>query len=137
MNIDRKAGGIIIRSLPTGEVQLYLIHRPRYDDWSLPKGHVEAGESYEQAALREVLEETGLVCTITAACPDYSYTLPDGRQAVVHWFLMEMVEQRAPLDNEADEGQWVRLTEAQHLLSYPSLQQYLQTVLNSILEKKG
>ena len=62
----RAAGGVVLRCTPGGDWQVLLIHRPRYDDWSLPKGKADAGESDEQTALREVEEETGLRCTLGA-----------------------------------------------------------------------
>ncbi len=54
------AGGVVV----DGDGRVCLVHRPRYDDWSLPKGKLDAGESFEEAALREVEEETGLVCAL-------------------------------------------------------------------------
>ena len=55
------AGGVVCRQ--SGDtVEVLLVHRPRYDDWSLPKGKLDPGESFEDAALREVEEETGLRC---------------------------------------------------------------------------
>ena len=70
-------------------VELVVVHRPRYDDWSLPKGKLDPGESWEQAALREVEEEVGLRCRLGAELPPVAYTDHKGRAKVVRYWLME------------------------------------------------
>jgi 8-oxo-dGTP diphosphatase len=62
----RAAGGVVTRVGSDGRLELLIVHRPRYDDWSLPKGKALEGESDEACALREVEEETGLVCALGA-----------------------------------------------------------------------
>ena len=69
LNVDeaklvRSAGGIICRNGSRGATKVALIHRPGYDDWTFPKGKVDAGESLEETALREVEEETGLPVSV-------------------------------------------------------------------------
>ena len=109
-NIQQKAGGIIIRKRD-GVIDVFLIHRHRYNDWSFPKGHVDAGESLEEAALREVREEAGVECQIIAPLPDMHYTDPTGTSHSVAWFLMVVVrETDSGLDEtEVDGGEWVAL----------------------------
>src|SRR3954470_19701929 len=63
-DVVRAAGGIVWRRDERGAIELVIVHRPRYDDWSLPKGKLERGETEEQGALREVAEETGLRCKL-------------------------------------------------------------------------
>jgi 8-oxo-dGTP pyrophosphatase MutT (NUDIX family) len=70
------AGGVIVRHTPRGEIQVLLVHRPHREDWTFPKGKLEAGESHERCALREVEEETGLRCKLGAELPPSSYTNP-------------------------------------------------------------
>src|SRR4051812_2537023 len=70
----RAAGGVVVH-----EDRLAVVHRPRYDDWSLPKGKLDAGESWEDAALREVAEETGLRCRLLDELPAVPYTDRRGR----------------------------------------------------------
>jgi 8-oxo-dGTP diphosphatase len=108
------AGGVVLR-----EGRVAVVHRPKYDDWSLPKGKLDPGEGWEEAALREVQEETGLVCRLVRELPDDHYIDPKGRPKRVRWWLMEVVEERpfAP-DQEVDEVRWPVLEEALHLLSY-------------------
>jgi 8-oxo-dGTP diphosphatase len=93
-----------------------LVHRDRYDDWSLPKGKLEPGETWEQAALREVWEETGLRCELG----DYlgaSHYAPGGVDKEVRWWLMSADGEPGP-SNEVDAVRWASLDEAGELLSY-------------------
>jgi 8-oxo-dGTP diphosphatase len=108
------AGGVVLR-----EGRVAVVHRPRYDDWSLPKGKLDRGEGWEEAALREVQEETGLVCRLVRELPDDRYTDGKGRPKRVRWWLMEVVEEGAfRADDEVDELRWPVIEEALHLLSY-------------------
>jgi 8-oxo-dGTP pyrophosphatase MutT (NUDIX family) len=103
----RAAGGIVVR-----EGRVLLVHRPRYDDWSLPKGKLRLGESWEAAALREVEEETGLRCELGELVGATRYGLKE-----VRYFRMTC-EGEPQAQNEVDEVRWVRLTEAAALLTY-------------------
>jgi 8-oxo-dGTP pyrophosphatase MutT (NUDIX family) len=107
------AGGVIARG---GLVA--LVHRPRYDDWTLPKGKLDSGESFEDAAVREVFEETGLRCRLVRELPAVEYQVR-GRPKVVRYWLME-VESETPLadNDEVDEVRWLAPAQALGLLSY-------------------
>ena len=77
------AGGVVMR-----DGRVAVVHRPRYDDWSLPKGKLDAGETFEQAALREVWEETGLRCAAGArAARRCSYEVRDRPKVVRYWLM--------------------------------------------------
>lgn len=108
------AGGLVVR-----DGRIAIVHRPRWDDWSLPKGHVDPGESFEQAALREVEEEAGLRCALGDELPSDTYTDNNGRLKLVRWWRMEVVADCgfAP-DDEVDELRWVTPDEAARLLTY-------------------
>src|SRR4051794_24418598 len=80
------AGGLVVRD----DGRIAVIHRPRYDDWSLPKGKLDAGESFEQGALREVWEETGVHGRIVAELAPTSYVDRKGRDKVVRWYRMDI-----------------------------------------------
>ena len=107
------AGGAIRRD---GEI--VVVHRPRYDDWSLPKGKLDEGEDFEAAALREVEEETGLMCSISRTLGDATYRDNKGRAKLVRYFEMEPLEGNFFPNEEVDELRWVPLEEASRLLSY-------------------
>jgi 8-oxo-dGTP diphosphatase len=95
-----------------------LVHRPRYDDWSLPKGKLDPGESFEEAALREVWEEAGLRCRLVRELSPVRYEVRKGPKLVRYW-LMEIVEEApfAPND-EVDDVTWVAPERARELLTY-------------------
>lgn len=113
----RAAGGVVYR---TGgdRVELSLVHRSKYDDWSLPKGKLDEGESFEEAALREVEEETGLVCRLVRACGNVSFPVDDGRQKTVRYWLMEPLGGEFQPGTEIDHMRWVTVDEALRVLSY-------------------
>ena len=108
------AGGVVIRD---GKVA--VVHRDRYDDWSLPKGKLDKGESFEQAALREVLEETGLQVELGEELEPVSYVDQKGRPKVVRYWLMEVVGGEFQANDEVDELRWLAPGDAVELLSYP------------------
>jgi 8-oxo-dGTP diphosphatase len=112
-DVVQAAGGVVVR-----EGDVLLVHRPRYDDWSLPKGKLLAGESAEDAALREVEEETGLVCRLVREVGSSSYVDGRGRPKVVRYWLMEPVAGEFVADAEVDEVRWLTRSEAEELLSY-------------------
>jgi 8-oxo-dGTP diphosphatase len=95
-----------------------VVHRPRYDDWTFPKGKAEPGEADEDCALREVEEETGLVCRTGAELPPTRYRTGSGRPKVVRWWAMEPVAGELEAATEADEARWVPLAEVAALLTY-------------------
>jgi 8-oxo-dGTP diphosphatase len=110
----RAAGGVVLR-----DGAVLVVHRPRYGDWSLPKGKLESGESWEEAALREVREETGVGARLVRELDDDHYVDRKGRPKRVRWWLMEAVAVDVhDADAEVDEVRWVPLAEAGALLSY-------------------
>jgi 8-oxo-dGTP diphosphatase len=113
MTLVRAAGGLVVR-----DGQVLLVHRPRYDDWTFPKGKCIDDESYESCALREVEEETGLVCTLGAAAGVTEYDDAKGRPKRVRWWLMKAVDGSFAPTDEVDEIRWVARDEAASLLSY-------------------
>ena len=110
------AGGVVLDD----EGRVAVVHRPRYDDWSLPKGKLDPGESFEEAALREVEEETGLRCSLGEELDPVHYRDNKDRPKVVRYWLMSVEDDPGFVPNdEVDELRWVTPGEAVELLSYP------------------
>jgi 8-oxo-dGTP diphosphatase len=121
------AGGVVVRD----DGRIAVIHRPRYDDWSLPKGKLDAGESFEQGALREVWEETGVRGRIVAELAPTRYVDRKGRDKVVQWYRMDIdgaAPEFAPND-EVDELRWLTPAEALELLDYDHDRTLVETVV--------
>jgi 8-oxo-dGTP diphosphatase len=118
------AGGVILRRDRNDSIEVLLVHRPRYNDWSFPKGKLDEDESLEEAAVREVREETGLRCRIVRqlSVARYDYRTANGsrKPKAVHYFLMEPVKGRlrSEFDDEIDSVEWVSIDEAASRLSY-------------------
>jgi len=113
----RAAGGIVLRG-EGGDRSVALVHRPRYDDWSFPKGKLEDGEDEATAALREVEEETGLRCHLGPSVGAVTYRDRRGRAKVVRYFQMDADGGQFAPNQEVDELRWVPLEDAPRLLSY-------------------
>lgn len=113
----RAAGGVVLRDGEDG-VEVAVVHRPKHDDWSLPKGKLEPGEAWEDAALREVAEETGLRCELAGELSPTHYRDGKGRPKTVRWWLMRPVSGSLGSDQEVDEVRWVPVDEAAGLLDY-------------------
>jgi 8-oxo-dGTP pyrophosphatase MutT (NUDIX family)/phosphohistidine phosphatase SixA len=110
------AGAVLWRRTNT-DVELALVHRPRYDDWSLPKGKLDRGESMPHAAVREIAEETGLTARLGARLLDVHYDVPEGPKTVRYWAAEACGGEFAP-NEETDELRWCSPGHAAGLLSY-------------------
>ena len=109
----RAAGGVVVR-----DGRVLLVHRPKYDDWTLPKGKAEPGESDESCALREVEEEAGFRCELEREAGSTSYVDGRGRPKVVRYWRMRAVDGDFTPHGEVDEVRWATPDEARELLSY-------------------
>jgi 8-oxo-dGTP diphosphatase len=106
-----------------------VVHRPKHDDWSLPKGKLDPGESWEEAALREVEEEIGLRCRLGRELPPVSYQDEKGRDKVVRYWLMQPEEDRPFEPNdEVGELRWLVPDAAAGLLSYEHDRELVRTL---------
>ena len=123
----RAAGGVV--RMAEGDGTRYaVVHRPRYDDWSFPKGKLAAGESHAQAAVREVEEETGLRCALERELPSVSYVDRRGRPKVVRYWLMRPTGGTFSPNREVDDLRWLRPDRAIELLSYEHDRQLLRSL---------
>ncbi len=113
----RAAGGVVIRGAGA-QAEVCVVHRPRYDDWSLPKGKLAEGEDWSAAALREVEEETGMRCELGLELPPSRYRDRKGRAKQVRWWLMRPLDGDFSPNDEVDELRWLGLSAALELLDY-------------------
>jgi 8-oxo-dGTP diphosphatase len=115
--VVRAAGGLVVRH-DDGRRLLAVVHRPRYDDWTFPKGKLQAGETDEQTALREVEEETGLRCTLGRDLGTIGYRDSLDRPKVVRYWVMSPNDGAFTPTQEVDELVWVDAQEAGSRLTY-------------------
>jgi 8-oxo-dGTP diphosphatase len=113
LSVVRAAGGIVVR-----DGRVLLVHRPKYDDWTLPKGKAEADEPDEDCALREVHEETGLECELGRELGVTKYVDSRGRPKRVRWWLMRPLAGEFVPGSEVDEIRWLDAEAAREQLSY-------------------
>ncbi|MCP5026579.1 MAG: NUDIX hydrolase, partial [Actinomycetia bacterium] len=119
----RASGGVVVRH-DGPRARILLVHRPRYDDWTIPKGKLGPGETDEECAVREVEEETNVSCVLGPELPSIRYLDKKGRPKLVRYWLMDGPTPPAEADDfeandEVDRIRWVELAEARALLSYP------------------
>jgi len=113
------AGGIVTRPGADDGVEVVLVHRPKYDDWTFPKGKVEPGETDEAAAAREVREETGFECTLGDELASVRYVDGRGRpKRVRYWFMTVSAGIATVPNDEVDELRWLSPGDATTLLTY-------------------
>ena len=116
--VIQAAGGVLWKKVG-GEKKIAVVHRCKYNDWSLPKGKVDKGESWKETALREVLEETGYIAKIKKYAGSISYLLDSKPKVVLFWHMKIKSEQKDQMNGEVDEVRWVTIEEAVELLDYP------------------
>ena len=113
----------------SGILQIVVVHRPVQEDWSFPKGKLEAGETLDVAALREVREETGMTCDLLRFIGHTEYVDRKGRQNTVAYWIMAATEGSFSPNEEVDEIRWLHLDEASRLLSYPRDQELVAVLM--------
>lgn len=117
-DVVRAAGGVVWRVDDEGEIEVLLVHRPRYDDWTFPKGKAGFEESDEECAIREVEEETGLRGVLGHELFTTGYIDRKGRPKSVRYWEMTVADGKFQPSDEVDEVRWLKLAGAAKLLSY-------------------
>jgi 8-oxo-dGTP pyrophosphatase MutT (NUDIX family) len=134
----RAAGGLVWRRTPSRELEVLLVHRPRYDDWSLPKGKAHRGESDRDTALREVEEETGLRCRLGEKLATIRYRTDRGEHKTVRWWAMTIAADIGFMPNEeVDELRWVSLDQFKLLGSFSSDRQVLASFVSQTAKNES
>src|SRR5687767_11066935 len=133
---EYSSGGVVYRQAASG-YEFVAVQRARHGDWSLPKGHIEKGESKEEAALREVQEETGIEARIVGDLQEVVYFYRRPKQGLtrksVQYYLMEALTDDLGGPNwEVSESRWVPMSEADSLLSYANDRQTIQLALAAL-----
>lgn len=133
-SVIQAAGGILWKK-DGKHKKLAVVHRHKHGDWSLPKGKVDAGESWKQAARREVLEETGFVGKIKKYAGSISYLLDGTPKVVLFWHMSLQAEKPNKMNGEVDKVRWVTVDEAADLLDYADEVELIQGSVTK--RKKG
>lgn len=116
--VIRAAGGVVWQADPSGEVQVLVVHRPKYADWTFPKGKCEIDETSEACALREVEEETGYRCVLGPELGPTAYVDSKGRHKEVRYWVMTVDSGRFEANDEVDDIRWLSVDQARARLSY-------------------
>lgn len=124
-DVVRAGGGLVWRRTEDGELEVVVVHRSAYDDWTFPKGKARRGESDEEAAVREVEEETGLRCRLVRDLGTTDYRDARGRAKSVHYWEMTVVEGSLEPAHEIDAARWCGVSQARPLLTYERDRQLL------------
>lgn len=124
-----RAAGVVPVRWRSGELQVAVVHRPKYDDWSWPKGKLDHGEDFVAAAVRETLEETGLRVRLVAPLPQVRYTLRGGGAKLVSYWVARVAGGDGRLEHEVDEVRWLRPARAAKRLSYGHDRELLDRVV--------
>ena len=118
------AGGIVVR-----DGSVLLVHRPRHDDWTFPKGKLDPGETFEDAAIREVEEETGVRCSLGRELQSTRYEVGGRPKLVRYWLMTPESETPFEPNDETDDVRWLAPEDAHGLLTYARDRELLRTAV--------
>jgi len=128
-DLIRAAGGIVVRSNEHGHTEVACIYREARGDWTFPKGKLDPGETFEQAALREVLEETNLHCDIVRFIGTTNYTHRKGKPKIVAYYLMNVSRGEFVANDEVDELVWLPMEQVRDHLTWDRDQELFDLVV--------
>lgn len=129
-DLIRAAGGIVARFISGGRVEIACIYREARGDWTFPKGKLDEGETFEQAALREVHEETGLTCDVVRFVGTTNYTHRKGKPKIVAYYLMSVADGEFAPNEEVDELVWLGMEHVRQHLTWERDQELFDLVAN-------
>lgn len=132
------AGGVVVND----QNKIVVVYRKRQDDWTLPKGKLEVSETFEQAAVREIYEETGVLATPRFLIGHSQYRLKEGKQKgrlkVVYFFLMDLIDQyNTQLAKDVQRREWYSFDEAWDILSHDKDRKILEAAFYGPASKNG
>ena len=131
------AGGIVWRKASTGGIEVLLVHRPRYDDWTFPKGKADEGEPLPVTAVREIAEETGYRVRLVHPLPEVTYRVRGGLKQVAYWICRLVEDDSAFRPNrEVDKLRWVAPREARKRLTYAHDRTLLESFEDLVARKR-
>jgi len=128
-DLIRAAGGVVTRFVPGGRVEVACIYREARGDWTFPKGKIGEGETFQQGALREVFEETGLQCEVVRFIGTTNYTHRKGKPKIVAYYLMRMADGEFAPNAEVDVLVWLPLEQVRAHLTWDRDQELFDLVL--------
>ncbi|NNN08407.1 MAG: NUDIX hydrolase [Acidimicrobiaceae bacterium] len=128
-DLIRAAGGIVIRPVANGRFEVACIFREARADWTFPKGKLDPGETFEQAALREVWEETGMHCDVIRFAGTTNYTHRKGKPKIVAYYLMSVATGEFAPNDEVDELVWLPLEQVREHLTWDRDQELFDLVM--------
>lgn len=128
-DLIRAAGGIVHRPVLGGRVEIACIYRESRGDWTFPKGKLDEGETFEQAALREVIEETNMLCRVVRFVGTTNYTHRKGKPKIVAYYLMSVDQGEFIPNEEVDDLVWLPLEQVRPHLTWDRDQELFDLVL--------
>jgi phosphohistidine phosphatase SixA/8-oxo-dGTP pyrophosphatase MutT (NUDIX family) len=127
----KAAGAVLWREETPFELEVLLVHRPQYDDWSFPKGKIDGEESAIAASFREVKEETGYSAIFGQYLGSSSYKMGEGKKKVKYWIAQALPQTNPFMPNEeVDKIEWLSIKEARHFLTYDEDREILDEFIN-------
>lgn len=128
-DLIRAAGGIVVRPVANGRYEVACIFRKSRGDWTFPKGKLDPGEAFEEAALREVFEETGMHCEVLRFAGTTNYTHRKGKPKIVAYYLMSVAAGEFSPNDEVDELVWLPLEQVRAHLTWDRDQELFDLVV--------